>query len=158
MAARFSGFRPDCSHVRAVVLGQNNMIEGGILEHSAMREALGRLGIAEVWVAPPFDRRFLFDQGAGERFDAMMRALADDSGYGELAFAPIVPLGHSACASYPWNFAAWNPARTLAILSVHGDAPQTDRTGSGKPNPDWGDRRIDGVPGLMVDGRIRVAR
>jgi hypothetical protein len=143
---------PTCQHIRAVVVGQNNMIEGGILEHPALRETLSSLGIAEVWVAPPFDGRFLFDQGAGERFDAMMKALAAESGYAELASAPVVPIGHSACASYPWNFAAWNPARTLAILSVHGDAPQTDRTGSGKPNPDWGDRNIDGVPGLMVMG------
>jgi hypothetical protein len=142
----------NCPRVRAVVVGQNNMIEGGILEKPALRDELARLGIAEVYVAPPFDGRFLFDQGAGERFDAMMKALADESGYAELALAPVAPLGHSACASYPWNFAAWNPARTLAILSVHGDAPQTDRTGSGKPNPDWGDRNIDGVPGLMVMG------
>jgi hypothetical protein len=143
---------PACQHVRAVVVGQNNMIEGGILEHPALRETLSSLGIAEVWVAPPFDGRFLFDQGAGERFDSLMASLAAESGYAELAGAPVVPIGHSACASYPWNFAAWNPARTLAILSVHGDAPQTDRTGSGKPNPDWGKRNIDGVPGLMVMG------
>jgi hypothetical protein len=143
---------PDCRQVRAVVVGQHNMIEQGILESPILRGELAKLGMGEVWVAPPFDGVFHFDQGAGDRFDAMMQALADVSGYGELDFAPIVPLGHSACASYPWNFAAWNPARTLAILSVHGDAPQTNRTGSGKPNPDWGDRNIDGVPGLMVMG------
>ena len=50
---------PDCRQVRAVIVGQNNMIEGGILEHPALRAALGSLGIAEVWVAPPFDGRFL---------------------------------------------------------------------------------------------------
>jgi hypothetical protein len=81
-----------------------------------------------------------------------MDALADVSGYSELHFAPVIPIGHSACATYPWNFAAWNPGRTLAILSVHGDAPQTTRTGNGKPRIDWGDRNIDGVPGLMVMG------
>ena len=140
----------DCRQVRAVVVGQHNMIEQGILEHVVMRRTLAALGIAEVFIAPPFDRIFQFDRGAGERFGAMMRALAEESGYAELAAAPVVPLGHSACASYPWNFAAWNPARTLAVLSVKGDAPQTDLTGSGAPNPDWGARSIDGVPGLMV--------
>jgi hypothetical protein len=143
---------PNCTQVRAVIVGQNNMIEQGILEHPDLRKTLNDLGMAEVWIAPPFDGVFRFDQGAGEKFEAMMKALADESGYGELAFAPIVPLGHSACASYPWNFAAWNPDRTLAVLSVHGDAPQTNRTGSGHPNPDWGNRTIDGVPGLMVMG------
>lgn len=145
---------PDCSRVRAVVVGQNNMLEEGILEHATMRRTLAQLGIAEVFVAPPFDGVFQFDRGAGGRFDDMMQALAAESGYDELAFVPVIPLGHSACASYPWNFAAWNPARTLAILSVKGDAPQTSLTGSGRPNPDWGDRSIDGVPGLMVMGEF----
>jgi len=140
----------DCMRVRAVMLAQHNMIEEGILEHETMRRELSRLGIAEVWVAPPFDRPFDFSRGAGERFDAAMAALATESGYTELALAPVIPLGHSACASFPWNFAAWNPARTLAVLSVKGDAPQTDLTGSGQPNPEWGSRNIDGVPGLMV--------
>lgn len=140
----------DCPRVRAVVLAQNNMIEQGILEHATMRRTLAELGIAEVFVAPPFDRPFKFDQGAGERFDALMRALADESGYDEIARAPVIPMGHSACASFPWNFAAWAPERTLAVLSVKGDAPQTSLTGSGAPNPEWGARAIDGIPGLMV--------
>lgn len=133
-----------------MVVGQNNMLEQGILEHPHFRAALAAEGIAEVFIAPPFDNVFKFDQGAGERFDAMLRALATDSGYDELATAPVVPIGHSACASYPWNFAAWKPQRTLAVLSVKGDAPETNLTGSGKPNPAWGDRNIAGVPGLMV--------
>lgn len=143
---------PDCRRVRAVVVGQHNMLEEGILEHPYFRQTLADLGIAEVWVTPGLDLVFRFDQGAGEHFDSMMKALAEVSGYSELAIAPVVPMGHSAAASYPWNFAAWNPARTLAALSVHGDAPLTNRTGSGRPNPDWGDRKIDGVPGLMAMG------
>ena len=155
---------PGCERVRAVVVAQNNMLEEGVLEHPAMRRELAALGIAQVWIAPPFDVVFRFDEGAGERFDALMQALAKHSGYEELAFAPVVPIGHSACASYPWNFAAWNPARTLAVISLKGDAPLTPMTGSGHPNPDWGDRRIDGVPGLMVmaeyewlEGRLQPA-
>ncbi len=143
---------PDCQRVRAVLVAQHNMIEGGMLDNEGFRWSLAKLGIAEVWIAPPIDGVFRFDQGAGDRFDAIMKSLADASGYEELAVAPIIPMGHSACASYPWNFAAWNPGRTLAVLSVHGDAPQTNRTGSGHPNPEWGERSIDGVPGLMVMG------
>jgi hypothetical protein len=128
------------------------MIEQGILEHPIMRGTLGDLGIAQVWVVPAMDAIFDFNKGAGDHFERLINALADESGYSELRFAPVIPIGHSACATYPWNFAAWNPARTLAILSVHGDAPQTTRTGNGKPRIDWGDHNIDGVPGLMVMG------
>jgi hypothetical protein len=140
----------NCHNLRAVVVAQHNMIEQGILEHAAMRRTLAALGMAEVFIAPPFDRVFRFDRDAGERFDVLMQTLAGESGYAELARAPVVPLGHSACASFPWNFAAWNPTRTLAILSVKGDAPQTGLTGSGAANPDWGAARLDGIPGLMV--------
>jgi hypothetical protein len=105
-----------------------------------------------VFIVPSVDAVFRFDQGAGERFDGILRVLADESGYAEIASAPVVPMGHSAHASFPWNYAAWNPGRTLAALSIKGDAPLTDLTGSGRPNPDWGQRTLDGVPGLMVMG------
>ncbi len=148
---------PKCPRVRAVVVANHNMIEQGILEHPLMRRTLSDLDIAEVWVVPAMDATFDFHQGAGEHFQRIMNALADQSGYSELRFAPVVPIGHSACATYPWNFAAWNPGRTLAVLSVHGDAPQTTLTGNGKPRIDWGDRNIDGVPGLMVMGEYEWA-
>src|ERR1700716_106167 len=101
------------------------MIEQGILEHPTMRKTLTDLGIAEVWVVPYLDPVFDFNGGAGDHFNKVIKSLAEESGYGELEFAPVVPLGHSACATYPWNFAAWDPGRTLAAVSVHGDAPQT---------------------------------
>src|SRR5262249_15883892 len=71
-----------------------------------------------------------------------------ESGYTELEFAPIVPIGHSAMASYPWNFAAWNPKRTLAAISVSGQWPYYKDTNT----PDWGSRTIDGLPGLVSMG------
>lgn len=143
-----------CTQIRAVVVGQDNMIEQGILEHPAMRNELSKLGIAEILIAPPFDtfQDATNNDNATAGFDMMLKSLAGDSGYSELQFSPIIPLGHSAMASYPWDFAAWNPTRTLAILSVHGDAPQTKLTGNGRPNFDWGSRNIDGIPGLMVMG------
>lgn len=142
----------DCQYVRGVVVGQQNMLEEGILEHAAFRQTLAKLGFAEVWITPVLDIVFDFNKGAGAQFQGMMNQLAAVSGYRELAIAPVVPIGHSALASYPWNFAAWNPGRTLAAISVHGDAPLTKLTGSGRPNPDWGNRTIEGVPGLMVMG------
>ena len=141
---------PNCKQVRAFVVGQNNMLEQGILENATFRKTLAEENIAEVFIAPPFDFIFRFDKGAGDQFDDVMKELALVSGYSELNYAPVVPLGHSACASFPWNFAAWKPGRTLAVLSVHGDAPLTKFTGCGRPNPDWGNRTLDGVPGLMV--------
>lgn len=144
---------PGCARVRGIVIGQHNMEEEPILEHPAFRAALGELGFAAVWVTPPFDLVFRFDRGAGEHLEALLRELAAASGYGELAAAPVVPLGHSAAASFPWNFAAWNPRRTLAVLSVSGQWPfWTDAT-----MPPWGDRSIDGIPGLVTIGEYEWA-
>jgi hypothetical protein len=143
---------PECQQVQALIVGQHNMLEETIFEHAQMRAALTKLRVAEVWIAPPHDAVFDFEKGAGERFDETMKALAAESGYSELAWVPAIPIGHSACASYPWNFGAWNPERTLAMISIHGDAPLTHLTGSGQPNPSWGNRNIDGIPGLMIMG------
>ena len=143
---------PACKAVRAVVLGQHNLLEEPLFEAPGFRRALSRACIGEVWVTPMFDMVFDFGNGTGDHVGALMDALAEESGYAELAKAPIVPIGHSAAASFPWNFAAWSPGRTLALVSLKGDAPLTPLTGSGKPNPEWGDRTIDGVPALMVMG------
>ncbi|WP_428660175.1 hypothetical protein [Runella sp.] len=142
----------DCKRVRGVVLCQHNMIEEGILENTSFRKTMTELSFAEVWITPGLDITFDFNKGVGRHFERMMNALAEVSGYEELATAPIVPMGHSAYASYPWNFAAWSPERTLAVVSIHGDSPLTKLTGSGRPNPDWGTRTIEGVPGLFVMG------
>jgi hypothetical protein len=141
---------PNCKQVKGVIIGQHNMLEEGIMEHSAFRKNLSALGLAEIWITPSVDMVFKFSSSI--IFDGMLTDLAEVSGYGELAFAPVIAIGHSAAASYPWNYAADNPHRTLAIISIHGDAPLTNMTGSGKPNPDWGQRNLNGIPGLFVMG------
>ncbi|MGA2556346.1 MAG: hypothetical protein ABSG04_08735 [Verrucomicrobiota bacterium] len=146
---------PNCARVRGVVVAQHNMEEISILENPKFRAALSDLNFAEIWVAPPFDHLFRFNQGAGETFNAMMDALADLSGYAELRFAPVVPLGHSAAASWPYYFAAWNPGRTLAALSVSGQWPYF-RDPDFAPDI-WGGRNIDFVPSLESMGEYESA-
>lgn len=144
----------DCKQVRGVVFAHHNMEEEAILEHPKFRAAMAELGFAAVWVAPTFDRNFRFDQGAGERFDRMMAALASESGYGELTFAPLVPMGHSAAASMPWYMAAWKPERIIAGMSVSGQWPYVPD----EPNaPHVTGISIDGVPGLVTLGEYEWA-
>ena len=142
----------NCKQVRAVIVGQHNMLEEGILEQPGFRKKMAQLGIAEIWVTPGFDQVWNTKTNIQATFDQMMDSLAAVSGYAELKFAPIIPIGHSAMATFPWNFAAQNNERTLAVLSVHGDAPSTNLTGYGRPNLDWSKLKIDGIPGLMVEG------
>ncbi len=143
----------DCDRVRAVVFGQHNMCEETIFEHPTFRRRMSELGFAVVWITPGFEQRWDVSNGCRAHFETMMNDLAEVSGYSELKDVPVVPVGHSAMATFPWNFAAWNPDRTLAVLSYHGDAPRTNLTGYGRDNIEWGrTRNIDGIPGLMIQG------
>ncbi len=143
----------DCTHVRAVVIGTHNMTEETLFENPVFRNGMAEAGIALVWITPGWDMQWNIATGCQEAFEKMMVDLAEVSGYGELKYAPVVPLGHSAMATFPWNFAAWNPDRALAVISLHGDAPRTNLTGYGRENLEWGrTRNIDGIPGLMIEG------
>ena len=142
----------NCKQVRAVIIGQHNMTEETIFEHPEFRKNMGKLGIAEIWITPGIDQRWDVTKGTQQIFETMMKNLSEISGYTELEFAPVIPIGHSAMATYPWNFAAWNPERTLTVLSIHGDSPRTHLTGYGRANLDWGTRTIEGIPSLMVMG------
>lgn len=141
------------AHVRAVLLAQQNMTEERILKMDVFREEMRRTGVALVWVAPMFTQSWDPQSDCQQVFEKMMSDLAAVSGHDEIGHMPVIPLGHSAQATFPWNFAAWNPDRTLCIISFHGDAPRTNLCGYGLSNVEWGrQRNIDGIPGLIVEG------
>ncbi len=145
---------PDgCKQVKAIILSQQNMTEEAIYKSQSFQTKMKEMGVAMIWVAPAFTNNWDPTSGAQDVFEEMMTDLADQSGYSEIAHAPIIPLGHSAQATFPWNFAAWNPERTLCIISFHGDAPRTNLCGYGAANVEWGrNRNINGIPGLMIEG------
>ena len=144
---------PKADRIKAVVVGQHNMSEETLFEMDCFRQKLAEMGVGMIWITPGLDQQWKVENGVQKAFETMMNDFAAVSGYDELRYVPIVPLGHSAMATYPWNFAAWNPERTLAIMSLHGDAPRTNLCGYGRENLEWGrTRNIDGIPGLMIEG------
>lgn len=143
----------NCKHVNFAVLAQQNMTEEALLRSPRFRQKMVELGGALIWVAPWFSQNWSPTTGCQQTFEEMMVGLAGQSGHKEIASVPIVTFGHSAQATFPWNFAAWNPKRTLAIVSFHGDAPRTNLCGYGTANVEWGrTRNINGIPSLMVIG------
>lgn len=144
---------PKEREVKAVVLAQQNMTEEMIFKSPVFQQRMKEMGVALIWVAPWFTQNWDPATGCQQTFEEMMVGLAGQSGHKELEHVPVIPLGHSAQATFPWNFAAWNPERTLCIISFHGDAPRTNLCGYGTANVEWGrQRNIDGIPGLMVEG------
>ncbi len=134
------------------------MEEESILEDSSFRKTLSDLGFAEIWITPTLGSiHFRFDQGAGQILDKVLKGLAAASGYQEIEFAPLVPIGHSAMAGFGWDIAAWNPGRTLAVLSISGQWPYYKDAKPGiNGSPEWGNRTIDGVPGLTTKGEYEI--
>ena len=142
-----------CRQVKAVVFAQQNMTEEMLFKMPSFQRHMKKMDIALVWVAPRFTMSWDPSTGCQKVFDEMMAGLAGQSGHAELATVPVIPFGHSAQATMPWNFAAWNNQRTLCVISFHGDAPRTNLCGYGTANVEWGrTRNIDGIPGLMIEG------
>jgi hypothetical protein len=52
-----------------------------------------------------------------------LAALAKESGYSEVEFAPLLAVGHSAATPFVWGMAEWNPARVFAIIPIKGWYP-----------------------------------
>jgi hypothetical protein len=138
--------------VKAALYCHQNMTEEVLFRSNKFCHKMDSLGVAMIFVQRG-SQNWDVNDGCQERFDSIMTALATGSEHPELASAPIIPFGHSAQATFPWNFAAWNPDRTLCIISYHGDAPRTNLCGYGRANIEWGrTRNIDNIPGLMIEG------
>lgn len=146
-----------CKQVRGFVLAQHNMEEISILENPVFRKEMAKFGFAEIWVSPSPNvlKFFDFSKGAGEITNAYIDSLAKISGYTELSFVPVVPLGHSAAASFPYYFAALYPQRTLAAISTSGQWPYF-RNPVFAPDI-WGNRNINFIPCLETMGEYEAA-
>lgn len=145
---------PACEHVSAVVLGQHNMLEEPLFENATFRKTMAELNFAIVWITPPLGGAAKFETEEAAHFDTMFRALADASGYAEIATTPIVPVGHSAMAEFPYLFAAQLPQRTLAAISLKGSWPDLTR----KEPQSWIEKfAASGVPLLFVSGEYEWA-
>lgn len=145
---------PKCQQLRGLIVSGHNALEEGLLEDSLFRAAMTELNFGELWVTPDFEPSGVFDasKGAQTSFMEAINELAEESGYEELKYVPVVYISHSAQASSPWNFGAWNPEKALALISFHGDSPRSTYLCCNHHNPDWGNRHIDGIPGLICIG------
>ncbi|HUB27072.1 MAG TPA: hypothetical protein VL992_16725, partial [Tepidisphaeraceae bacterium] len=140
----------NCQRVRAVVIADQNMEEEQLFQDSQFRKTLADLSFAEIWIAPAMgSNSFRFDLGEGPILEKLLQTFADQSGYRELEFAPLVPTGHSATAGWGWDVAAWKPSRVLAVLSLSGQWPYFG-------SQHWGNRSVDGVPGLTTKGEFEI--
>jgi hypothetical protein len=143
---------PECSHVRGILLGQQVILEDKFLEDPIIRAAGGKECLAFVLMNRGAYGEFNYDPQAPveKRDDLLLEKaldlLAADSGYSEIATAPLLPFGHSGAAIAAWHIGYWNPKRTIAILTLHASAI---------PPPYWDSKaNVDGVPVLALTGQF----
>lgn len=116
---------PACKQVRGVIISLANLLERRWLEDPIIRKTAAEEGLGIIWVGPA-DRSIEKDMvftaeigsGAGELLDKMLKDFANESGYKEIGFAPIIAMGHSANGQFAWQVPNWNPARTIAAIPV----------------------------------------
>jgi len=144
-----------CTKVRGMVIGQNNMEEFSILENQQFRDSLSSIGFGEIWVAPAFSPYFNVQEGAKDILVQMLQDLADGSGYPEVFYVPMVPIGHSAMANFPFAFMAACPERALCGVSLSAVFPY-DYGNSYAANTQCGST-IDYMPYLVCQGEFEGA-
>lgn len=139
-------------NVKAILYCHQNMTEEVLFRSRPFTEKMDSLGVAMAFVQRG-SQNWDVSGGCQLRFERIIKDFAEKTGHNEILDAKIIPFGHSAQATFPWNFAAWNPGKTLCIISFHGDAPRTNLTGYGGANVEWGrTRNIDSIPALMIEG------
>jgi hypothetical protein len=117
---------PQATHVRGIVISLANLLERNWLQDPVIRQAAADESLGVIWVGPapkqpgaqpPVLTADMRD-GAGDVLQKMFKDLADESGYAEIEFAPIIAMGHSANGQFAWNVPNWSAARTIAAIPV----------------------------------------
>ena len=132
---------PTCSEVRGLIVSFKNLLEQRWLEDPIVRTAARRDCLGIVWIGGGNGPGLSADMDgeSGTVFLKMQQDLARESGFSEIANAPVLPMGHSAHGQFAWKFAEWAPKRTIAALAI--------KTGPLPPELD-----LHGVPLLYVVG------
>jgi hypothetical protein len=78
---------------------------------------------------------------AGEDLQKVLDALAEESGYSEIRYAPLMPVGHSSASSFVWHLYRWDADRIFAMMPFK--TPAQDDGPQGIPifdiNSEWFD-------------------
>lgn len=146
---------PACPQVRGLIVGHQVILEKLALDDPQIRAVAAELGLGILLMVDTPVGMFTYARpdpkkkepqapGAEAAFQDILDRLAAESGYAEVASAPLLPIGHSGGAITVWNMIYWQPERAIAGVTLHAAA-------IGPPHWD-GRAKADGVPVLAVTG------
>ena len=142
---------PQMERVRGALIALDNLTEKPLFEDARIRDAAAAEGLAIIWICAntdgsrPFDKGYKPETGDDALLDGILKDLAKKSGYAEIAFIPLLPIGHSAGVPFAVDFAYRHPERTIAVLDFKSVLP---------PRPKDAGAGIEGVPMLIVKGQF----
>jgi hypothetical protein len=107
-----------CAYVRGIIWSMQNLMERNWLEDPIIRAAAADEGLAIVYVAGD-DPGITWEMkpASVEATKRLFNDLAQESGYDEIGFAPILWMGHSFHGR-TWIFANAMPERTIAAIPI----------------------------------------
>ena len=119
----------NCSHVRGVIIGIQNMLEEPMFADPTIRKAAADAELGIVWITPGDDagdknspfHRFNPPQEITAQVQNILSGLAKESGYSEIESARLLPVAHSAATPFVWGMAStFGSARVFAMLPYKG--------------------------------------
>jgi hypothetical protein len=109
---------PNATQVRGIICSSQNLLERNWLEDPIVREAAAAENLGIVYLANGGSAiTWEMKPESVKAFAKMLNDLASESGYGEIAFAPILWMGHSQNGR-TWIHAAAMPDRTIAAFPI----------------------------------------
>lgn len=115
---------PNAERVRGLIYAGDLMMEANFVVDPTIRKACEEQGIAVLFSNPHLPLALnKKDLSGGEAFVKALTALAEMSGYPEVATVPIMPLGHSAASPTVGKILAWNPDRCFGAVTYKGAHP-----------------------------------
>ncbi len=139
---------PTCQLVRGIILGQQVILENKVLEDPIIRQAAADENLAIVLICPGCVGYYDYaskDSTVVKTLQDMFDSLAKESGYDEIAQAPLLTIGHSGNGIFAWMVAYWKPSRMLGVVGLH--------CMSSNPPPLDSKASVDGVPILNISGQ-----
>jgi hypothetical protein len=145
---------PECRRVRGLVVACQNMLEQPLFERPAFRSACKDAGLGilmiysghdkgpdddrnpdhpvrsalDIFLNPTFPDGQENPKGAGDDLQGVLNRLAQESGYGEIRYAPLLPVGHSSAGNFVWHLYRWDASRIFAMMpfktAIKDDGPQ----------------------------------
>ncbi|MCW3062635.1 MAG: hypothetical protein JWQ02_4456 [Capsulimonas sp.] len=133
---------PKAQHLRGVILGVQNMLEQPMFEDDVIRKEATEDNLAIVWLSPRDDfddknqsvRTLSPAKPMSQAILQILAALSKESGYTELANAPMIVTAHSASTPFVYNLAATLPSRMVAVFPYKG----------------WIEKMTPGIPTLHI--------